>query len=412
MSTARLATGDLKAAQALPWDLCDQAGRLLLRRGFVIEQEAQLARLLEAGLYRRADSGATAPASAAHGAPPATGAAGITNTVFFQIARVLAALELLLSNPPAGSFSPRILRLASVIQACFELDPDAAIATVQMLQSHRYSTRRLVHAAILMELLLRSQGESEARRQLALAAALTMNIAMLELQDVLNHQTTPPDPAQKALLRQHPEHGVQALRRLGVADPLWLELVAQHHETIDGKGYPRGLKASQINPLDQLLSMVDRYGSMAIGRAYRLPVLPNVVLKQIFMDKQSVSPELAAQLISAVGIYPPGSLVALAGGELAVVLRRTSVASQPLVAVLKSSRGQLLDRPRRRLTSEASQAITGLVSRQELGFELDPAQLWDQTFELDSSAFLADSAAAVRGAAPAPRASAGPADHG
>lgn len=382
-----LASGELKAGQALPWDLCDQAGRLLLRRGFVIEQAAQLTRLLEAGLYRRPDSGGPSPGPVRLplGALPATGASGITNTVFAQIDDVLAELELLLSTPPAGSFSNRIMRLAGVIQSCFELDSDAAIATVQMLHSHRYSTRRLVHAAILMELLLKSQGEDGAQRQLALAAALTMNIAMLDLQDALNHQSTPPDPEQKARLRQHPERGVKELRRLGVADPVWLAMVEQHHETIDGKGYPLGLNGSQINPLAQMLSMVDRYGSMAIGRAYRLPVLPNVVLKQIFMDKESVSPELAALLISAVGIYPPGSLVTLAGGELAVVLRRTAVASQPLVAVLRNSQGQVLDRPRRRLTSEPSQAITGLVSRQQLGFDLDPTRLWDQRFDLDGS---------------------------
>ncbi len=387
MSSLRLAAGDLKAGLALPWDLCDQAGRLLLRRGFVIEQDAQLIRLLEAGLYRQPGSGGPSPgpASAPRGVPPAAGVKGITNTVFSQIDVILAELELLLSSPLAGSFAPRILRLASVIQACFELDPDASIATVQMLHSHRYSTRRLVHAAILMELLLKSQGEDEAQRQLALAAALTMNIAMLDLQDVLNHQSTPPDPEQKARLRQHPERGVEELRRLGVAEPVWLAMVAQHHETIDGKGYPLGLKGSQINLLAQMLSMVDRYGSMAIGRAYRVPVLPNVVLKQIFMDKQSVSPELATLLINAVGIYPPGSLVTLAGGELAVVLRRTAVASQPLVAALRNSRGQLLDRPRRRLTSEPSQAITGLVSRQELRFDVDPAQLWDQRFDLDGA---------------------------
>ena len=53
MSGSRLAADALKTGLPLPWDLCDEAGRLLLRRGFVVESASQLTRLLQAGLYRR-----------------------------------------------------------------------------------------------------------------------------------------------------------------------------------------------------------------------------------------------------------------------------------------------------------------------------------------------------------------------
>ena len=388
MSGSRLAADALKTGLPLPWDLCDEAGRLLLRRGFVVESASQLTRLLQAGLYRRSPGNGAGQDSTGVTTTAAVAAAASrvdlrrSSTVFSQVAVILDELETLLSKPEAGSFAEQVMRLAIEIQTCFALDPDASIATVQMLKSNRYSTRRLVHAAILMELLLAHGAEPVQQRRLALAAALTMNIAMLAMQDILNHQSTAPDPQQKALLRQHPERGVEELRRLGVEEPLWLSMVEQHHETIDGKGYPRGRAGQQVGRYAQILSMVDRYGSMAIGRAYRAPALPNLVLKQIFLDKHSVDPELAALLLSAVGMYPPGSLVALASGELAVVLRRTSVASQPLVKVLKTGRGKLLDRPRRRLTSEPAHAITRLVSNQELGFAIDPALLWDEAFDL------------------------------
>ena len=134
--------------------------------------------------------------------------------------------------------------------------------------------------------------------------------------------------------------------------------------------------------------MVDRYGSMAIGRAYRAPVLPNVVLKQIFLDKQSVDPRLAALLVGAVGMYPPGSLVALASGELAMVVKRSPVASQPLVYCLQDARGQRIDPPRRRLTSEPAFAVARLVAGSELAFAPDPAVLWDESFEMPALAQL------------------------
>lgn len=392
MTPSRIGADDIRVDQALPWDLSDESGRLLLRRGFVVEHAAQLQRLVQAGLYRRAADAGRADGLgrvARHAAGDPSGgaaAAGASSTVFARVAAILDRLQRLLVDPPASGFARSVLRLADAVQQCFALDPDAAIATIQLLTAHRYSVRRLVHAAILTELLLAHEGAPREERRVALAAALTMNIAMLDLQDTLNHQTTPPDGAQQAELRAHPQAGVAALQALGVDDPDWLAGVAQHHETIDGKGYPHGLKGQAVGRHAQILSMVDRYGSMAIGRAYRTPVLPNVVLKQIFLDKQSVDPKLAALLVTAVGMYPPGSLVALASGELAIVIKRSPVASQPLVHCLTDARVQRLAMPLRRLTSEPAFAVTRLVSGAELGFAIDAHELWDEAFEMDALA--------------------------
>ncbi len=388
MTAERIAESDVHAGLALPWDLCDESGRLLLRQGFVVEHATQLKRLIDAGLYRRPQGAMSDVGRSADGPAQAAseriGAGNVPQacSVFERVGAILDQLECLLVQAVPAGFPRRVLALADAVSECFVLDSDAAIATIQLLASHRYSIRRLVHAAILTELLLTHDNAPPQERRIVLAAALTMNIAMLDLQDRLNHQTTPPDAAQTVQLREHPGAGVLALRSLGVDDGRWLSIVAQHHETIDGKGYPRGLAGQAVERHAQILSMVDRYGSMAIGRAYRAPVLPNVVLKQIFLDKQSVDARLAALLVTAVGMYPPGSLVALASGELAVVLRRSVVASQPLVCCLKGARGERLDRPLRRLTSEPAFAITRLVSNAELGFPVDTSRLWDEAFEM------------------------------
>jgi hypothetical protein len=379
MTLSRIAAGEAHTGQPLPWDLCDESGRLLLRQGFVVVHAAQWTRLLDAGLYRR------------DAAPFAVDAAGgqverlasrEKCTVFERVAAILQRLDSLLAQPPSTDFAPRVLALADAVQQCFAQDADAAIATIQLIELQRYSVRRLVHAAILCELLQRHEGVAPAQRRVLLAAALTMNIAMLDLQDQLNLQTTPPDAAQRAQLRDHPLAATRILKALGVQDAQWLTAVAQHHETIDGKGYPQGLEGADLSRDAQILSMVDRYGSMAIGRAYRAPVLPNVVLKKIFLDKESVDPKLAALLVGAVGMYPPGSLVALASGELAIVVKRSPVASQPLVYCLQDARGLRIDPPRRRLTSEPAFAVARLVAGSELALVPDAAVLWDQSFEM------------------------------
>ena len=161
--------------------------------------------------------------------------------------------------------------------------------------------------------------------------------------------------------------------------------MAQHHETIDGRGYPAALRGDAISHAAQVLSVADRYGAMATGRAYRPAALPNAVLRQLFMDKdKNIDASLAGLLVKAVGIYPPGSLVALANGETAVVVKRTRSANHPVVRSVKSNRNQILEQPRKRLTSDPVHAITRLLPMSDLGFEVDLNLLWDEGFEMDA----------------------------
>lgn len=378
MADIQLLPGQVRVGIPLPFDTFDNEGHLLLRKGFVISDPQQLARLLERGMFREAGP---EPVVAA-GVRPAERSRKIP--VIDLVLEVQAQLDALLSEPQPRDFSTRLEALASRLQHGFTLDADAAIASIQVCHAGRYSVRRLVHGAILGELLLRESGADEAIRRSLMCAALTMNIAMLDLQDVLYAQATPPSAEQMAVVHRHPAQGADRLRQLGVSDPLWLAIVEQHHETIDGRGYPGGMTGSAICHAAQVLSVADRYGAMATGRAYRAPALPNAVLRQLFMDKdKNVDAGLAMLLVKAVGIYPPGSLVELANGDKAIVVKRTRNAKQPVVRSVKTQRNLVLEQPRKHLSSEPAYAITRILPMADLGFEVEPALLWDEGFEFD-----------------------------
>lgn len=386
MTSSKLLATQIHVGLPLPFDTFDAEGSLLLRRGIVIDNAGQLERLLERGMYREGGLAGVSAESAAQSVIPSDGPRPKARkvSVFELISDIQLQLESLLTEATPVDFSGRVSRLAQQLQHGFKLDSDAALASIQVFHSGRYAARRMMHGAILMELLLGQIGASEAQRRVVMCAALTMNIAMMDLQDVLYSQVSPPTPEQSAQVRQHPSQGVELLRSFGVVDETWLLIVAQHHETIDAKGYPAGLSGLQISRYAQLLSLADRYGAMATGRGYRAPALPNVVLKQIFMDKdKGVDAKMAGLLVKAVGVYPPGSLVALANGDIAVVVKRTQSASQPVVRCVKTQRNEILEQPRKRLTSEPAYAIVRLIPMADLGFSVNPALLWDEGFELD-----------------------------
>lgn len=380
----RLQADQFQVGKPLPFDIFDEAGSLLLRRGFVVADISQLLRLLERGLYRNTAFEDAHAAVAPVAATPVNGRFHRV-PVFALIADVQRKLEILLADPAPGDFSARVLALVGELQRSFVLDADAAIASIQVLRDGRYAARRLIHGALLSELLLSQTGESEALRRVVMCAALTMNLSMLDLQDVLFAQATPASPQQKTEIKRHPTTGVQMLRDLGVSDQQWLALVGQHHETIDGRGYPLGLRAPAITRSAQLLSLADRYGALATGRGYRAAALPNTALRQIFMDKdKAVDAGLANLLVKAIGVYPPGSAVVLANGDYAVVVKRTQHVSHPVVRCVKTYRNEILEQPRKRLTSEPAHAIARMIPMADLGFTPEPHRLWDEGVEIQS----------------------------
>lgn len=372
----------MQVGQPLAFDAFDAAGHLLLRKGFVIDDPRQLASLIERGLYRYGDDGKASDPSV-----QSAGEAGRQqhHSVFRLLAALLEPLDTLLRAPPEPGFVGRLEAIALQLQRAVGLDTDAAIASILIQREGRYSVRRMMHSAILCDLIAVELGQTAQQRLALSCAALSMNIAMLDLQDVLYAQPGPTSATQRAQVHMHTQEGVAMLRARGVTDEAWLALVAQHHETIDGRGYPRQLQGNAIARSAQLLSLADRYGAMATGRAYREAALPNLVLKQIFMEKdKSVDASLATLLVKTVGIYPPGSAVELANGDIAIVVKRTRNASQPVLRCVKTWRKEILDHPRKRMTHEPGHAIARLIAASEIGFTPDPEKLWDGGFEIDS----------------------------
>ena len=83
-------------------------------------------------------------------------------------------------------------------------------------------------------------------RATLVAAALTSDIGMREIQQALFEQTAPLSSEQKAIVSAHPNRSCELLQAAGVEDKRWLQAIEQHHERVDGTGYPKGLAGDAI----------------------------------------------------------------------------------------------------------------------------------------------------------------------
>lgn len=123
------------------------------------------------------------------------------------------------------------------------------------------------------------------------------------------------------LIRSHPMEGFNLLGSHHKLDPVVRDAALSHHERMDGGGYPNGLAGSAINRFTRMISIVDAYDAITSDRAYRKGLTNADALRILYEDSgKHYDGELVEAFIRMVGVYPPGSVVQLNSGEIAVVL--------------------------------------------------------------------------------------------
>jgi HD-GYP domain-containing protein (c-di-GMP phosphodiesterase class II) len=87
-----------------------------------------------------------------------------------------------------------------------------------------------------------------------------------------------------ALVRNHPTEGFQMLRESGRLPAESLKMVYQHHENIDGSGYPRGLTGEQIATQSQIIRIIDAYDAITSNRVYKSASSPTSAVRIIIQE--------------------------------------------------------------------------------------------------------------------------------
>jgi len=270
-----------------------------------------------------------------------------------------------------------VIGFAKSVQTICEADSDLALGSIMIENSELYSIKHTIHAAIVCEIISKYLGWSTTDRLLLLAAVFTMNIAMIEHQDKLYYQEDPLSIAQKQLIRDHPANGVELLVRKGVNNKIWLNIVAQHHESPDGKGYPKGLKAEEISLSAKIVSLSDMFCAKVVGRDYRKPLMPNEAMKSVFLSGAAkLDNEFAMMFVKVLGIYPPGTIVRLANKEVAIVTHRGEKVNAPMVVVILKPDGILSPSAYQRDCSESKFAIKEVIPWKEANVKVNRYQLW------------------------------------
>ncbi|MGZ8241713.1 MAG: HD-GYP domain-containing protein [Methylobacter sp.] len=129
------------------------------------------------------------------------------------------------------------------------------------------------------------------------------------------------DPHELKIMQSHPQLGWKLLMSSRGMYGGAIDVAYSHHEKLDGTGYPRKLTAEQITPYTRIVAIADMYDAITSDRVYQqgrahLEAI-NIMTKLCGAHLDS---GLTYKFIECLGIYPPGSIVEMDNGEIAIVV--------------------------------------------------------------------------------------------
>ena len=141
--------------------------------------------------------------------------------------------------------------------------------TVRLADKDPYTERHTRRVALRAVQVGETLGLSASRLRTLAIGGLVHDIGKLSVPDTILNKPGPLDDDEYAVVQEHPERGFRLLHELGSFPEGVRHLVRDHHERLDGRGYPRGLRAEQIDLDTRILTVCDVYDALISKRVYR-----------------------------------------------------------------------------------------------------------------------------------------------
>jgi len=178
-----------------------------------------------------------------------------------------------------------------------------------------------LNVAVLSMLLAREYGLDADQMRIVGLGGLFHDIGKSRIpKNILNKETALTRPEQK-FVQLHPKYGVDILSQIKMFPPDGLRAVYQHHETMDGSGYPMALKGKDISLAAKIVLIANVYDNHCNRLHAEDSLTPHMALAHMFnMQKDLFDRGLLTLFIQCLGVYPPGTIVMLSDGSIGMVV--------------------------------------------------------------------------------------------
>ena len=218
-------------------------------------------------------------------------------------------------------------------------NPDALLCLTKIREKDEYLLEHSLNVAILLANFARYIGMNDTEVNDLAYAGFLHDIGKIRIPDSILHKPGKLTDMEMNVMRDHVYYGVRVLEEVNIPAPL-VRTVSEHHERLDGYGYPNGARGEEISQAGRMLAIADVYDALTADRCYKAGMPSQKALKILISDSpHKLDQALVQQFIKCMGVYPVGSLVKLNNERIGMVMAQTDTSLAPKVRVFYSSRG-------------------------------------------------------------------------
>lgn len=213
---------------------------------------------------------------------------------------------------------------------------DAMVMLLNIHASDHYLFQHSVNVCIYTTILGQAYGYSREELATLSLGALLHDIGKTQLPPEVLLKPGSLTEEEFEIIKSHPMEGFKLLKDEPNVPLLAAHIALQHHERVNGSGYPRAIAGDDIHEYARWVGLADSYDAMTSHRVYRAAMLPHEAMEIIFTGAGTLYDQEKIEVFrDKIAIYPLGMLVELNSGEIGVVIDINATSPQrPVVRVL------------------------------------------------------------------------------
>ncbi len=241
---------------------------------------------------------------------------------------------------------------------------------------HSYNWRHMINCAIFTAVFAKYLGyKEEAVQQLAMGALLH-DLGQAKLPQGIISRPSKLTSSEMDIIKRHVAQGLGLVKGEKGITPLILDMIVNHHERLDGSGYPRGITAAKLSRPARIMAIVDVYDALTADRPHQEGDEPINALRYLLANKELFDAELVQHFIKCLGVHPVGTIVKLTNERLALVLEgNKSNPIKPKVKLFYNAKHGHHVTPKDLDLNEPDQSIKIVSSIKPLDYQINLARL-------------------------------------
>lgn len=235
--------------------------------------------------------------------------------------RVSEGIQYLYNNTESGDFADMTTNITDELIRAINENNAIAVDINVLKTSDEYTFKHSVDVATLAMVVAKRQGMSREDIYNIGVAGLLHDMGKSKIPNEILNKPAKLDEAEFAVMKQHPLLGYAILKDKKEFNTAVSMAVLQHHEKMNGRGYPMGVTGDKITPYAKILSVVDVYDALVTERPYKKPLSQRTAVEMIMSMTEELDIVSMKNFLASVILYAVDTTVQLSNGEEAVVVK-------------------------------------------------------------------------------------------